>query len=358
MFTFVRPASDRHFRTIRHLSAAVIAVSLLTGAAAPAVFAASPSPAAFSMLRAQNVDWMSPETAESLNVGIDVMVPSWVPEPFSGVAPSVVASDGYYQLYWMITGGAPTFLYIEGTAGGSLPAGSPADLNKQLTVNASVQGWSAIQDTGIPAGGSTPIYDQVWWIANGVLYTVSSSNMAGLDSLSLANSLVVLQTPTPDVPTEVPYVPPTEPPYVPPTEVPYVPPVETEPEEEVAEEPVSSDPLPAEELTTAPTSEPVTEPPVDTATVSESRVVTETQTENTTSADVTESTGDTEITGAVDSTSGDASGGTGGQGPWSPGRYESGIPSDGTNGARPPVIGGDGTGGVFDTALPSIRFRP
>src|SRR5699024_4106608 len=145
----------------------------------------------------------------SLDLPLDVMVPTWVPEPFNEVAPSVSGSGGYYELYWMISGGAPTFLDIQGTVGGSLPTGSPADLNKQLSVNASVQGWDAIHDIGIPAGSETPIYDLVWWVANGVLYTVSSNNMTGSDSLSLANSLVVLQPP---VSEEAPPVDEAEPP--------------------------------------------------------------------------------------------------------------------------------------------------
>jgi hypothetical protein len=45
-------------------------------------------------------------------------------------------------------------------------------------------------------------------------------------------------------------------------------------------------------------------------------------------------------------------------GPWSPGQTDTNVPSDGTAGPRPPVIGGDGTGGLYDTSLPWINFRP
>lgn len=151
---------------------------------------------------AQNVDWMSTEEASRLDVGIPVLVPSWVPAPFGG-SPAIQASSGYYSLYWMNGGGAPTFLHITGEAGGSLPAGSPADLNNQLFINASVQGYEAIHDV-------TSIYDNVWWIAGGVLYTVSSNNMTGADSLSLANSLIALDVPVYVPPTEVPTEEPTE----------------------------------------------------------------------------------------------------------------------------------------------------
>jgi hypothetical protein len=153
---------------------------------------------------AQNVDWLSSDQAAQLDLGFSVLVPSWVPGPFGG-SPSIQASGGYYSLYWMNGGGAPTFLQITGEVGGGLPAGSPADLNNQLFINASVQGYDAIHDV-------TTIYDNVWWIAGGVLYTVSSNNMTGTDSLSLANSLIPLEAPA--------YVPPTEEPTQVATEVP------------------------------------------------------------------------------------------------------------------------------------------
>jgi len=179
---------------------------------------ALPQQPASSYVAQQNVDWLSADSASSLDLGFPVLVPGWIPEPFSG-EPSVSASDGYYSLYWMNGGGDPTFLQITGQVGGSLPAGSPYDLNVELFVNASVQGYDAIHDV-------TPIYDQVWWIADGVLYTVNSRNMTGSDSLSLANSLSALSVPSTEqetapeptavaeeptaVPTDVPAAPETE----------------------------------------------------------------------------------------------------------------------------------------------------
>jgi len=140
-----------------------------------------------SAVRAQNVDWMNADQAATLDLSFNVMVPNGIPAPFAG-SPSMSASSGYYSLYWVNYGGAPTFLQITGEVGGSLPAGSPADLNQQLSINASVQGYEAIHDV-------TSIYDNVWWIAGGVLYTVSSNNMQSTDSLSLADSLIALQPP-------------------------------------------------------------------------------------------------------------------------------------------------------------------
>jgi len=168
---------------------------------------ASISSAPSTVSRAQNVDWLSPETASSLNLGFPILIPGGVPSPFRG-EPSVSAAGGYYSLYWMNVASDPTFLQITGTVGGGLPAGSPYDLNNQLFVNASVQGYEAIHDV-------TPIYDQVWWIADGVLYSVASKNLDGSDSLSIANSLFPLEAPsgpseTPEPTVETPVEPTTE----------------------------------------------------------------------------------------------------------------------------------------------------
>jgi len=176
-------------RTVRKRLLAVGAgFILLGGTLALPVLPATAGPSATQSVRvaAQNVDWLSSDAAASLNLGFTVLVPSWVPAPFGG-APSISTAGGYYSLYWMNAGGDPTFLQITGQVGGALPAGSPYDLNNQLFVNASVNGYDAIHDV-------TPIYDQVWWIQDGVLYNVNSKNMAGTDSLSLANSLTVLDT--------------------------------------------------------------------------------------------------------------------------------------------------------------------
>lgn len=189
-------------RTIRRNLAAIGAGCVLLGAAVslPALsVSAGPVAPHAAVIAAQNVDWLSAGSASSLNVGFTVLVPSWVPAPFGG-EPSISASDGYYSLYWMNAGGDPTFLQVTGQVGGSLPAGSPYDLNNQLFVNASVNGYDAIHDV-------TPIYDQVWWIQDGILYNVNSKNMADTDSLGLANSLVALDPGSGgDTPTEVPQV--------------------------------------------------------------------------------------------------------------------------------------------------------
>ncbi|MBN9013779.1 MAG: hypothetical protein J0H25_12265 [Rhizobiales bacterium] len=120
-------------------------------------------------------------------------MPSDVPTPFSG-EPAISASSGYYNLYWLIPGSPPTFLSITGEAGGTIPDYSKYDRNVQLTANASVNGADAYHDL-------TPIYDLVYWKVNGVVYSVESRNMTGTDSLSLANSLVVLTPPAAPEPT-------------------------------------------------------------------------------------------------------------------------------------------------------------
>lgn len=311
-----------HFRRIRSRAAMLIAASLLAAASAGPAVVAAPVPSSETVVsRQQNVDWMSAETASYLgSIGMDVMVPGWVPSPFTGVAPDVYAGDGSYSLYWMAPGSPPTFLHITGVIGADFPAGSKADLNVQLSVNANVQGWAAVRDIGIPAGSSTPIYDQVFWIVNGVRYSVESNNI-GTDSLTIADSMVFLQAPVYQEPAPPVY----EEPAPPPTDTP------------VYQEPVVQDQGSSQ--------------PVD-------------QTSRGSGAAVDTSTG---------STSNSTSGGTGGQastdtpsdpvssssgnngsGPWSPGKMDGSFPSDGTAGPRPPVIGGDGTGGLFDTSLPRI----
>lgn len=177
----------------RAIGVSIALISVLAFAVAwwgGVTFAAPGQPAASSSTRAQNVDYLTASDGQALDVGINVLVPSFVPAPFGG-EPQIEASSGYYSLYWMIPGSPPTFLQVSGTAGGSLPAGSPADLNNQLSVNASVRGADAIHDV-------TSIYDNVWWIEGGVLYEVSSLNMTGTDTMGLANSLVSLEIPTGD----------------------------------------------------------------------------------------------------------------------------------------------------------------
>lgn len=177
----------KQLNRIGRLAIGCVAMIAIAGGPATQVVA-STAQVQPTMSRTQNVDWLSSQTASSLNLGFTVLVPGGIPSPFGG-EPSVSASGGYYSLYWMNVSADPTFLQITGQVGGSLPAGSPYDLNNQLFVNASVQGNDAIHDV-------TPIYDQVWWIADGVLYSVASKNLDGTDSLSLANSLVVLQAPS------------------------------------------------------------------------------------------------------------------------------------------------------------------
>lgn len=310
----------------------VTAMAFAIGVAAPVVVAA-PDPAPVPVVsQQQNVSWMSAETSVYLSsIGMDVMVPSWLPSPFEGAAPDVYAGEGSYSLYWLGGGDVPTFLHITGVIGAPFPDGSKADLNVPLSINTSVQGWPAIQDIGIPAGSDTPIYDQVWWIANGVRYSVESNNI-GTDSLTLANNLVYLEAPAP-APVEEPTVPVA-------TEVPYVPPTE----EPVYEAPVIEAPAP----TVPDFRVEATDTPLDPAPVTDTAMAEDVVVENVVPAE------------PVNVPAGNESDTTGltRNDPWSPSRFDSDVPSDGTSGPRPPVIGGDGTGGLYDTSLPRINIRP
>lgn len=330
MKTSIRLAALDFSPNLRLAIVALLAMTLVLGGVSPRTLAAPDGSSTAARVAAQNVDWMSADTAATLDLPMDVLVPSWVPAPFDSVAPSVAAGGGYYSLYWMIPGGPTTFLYVEGTVGGALPAGSPANLNKALGINATVQGWNAIHDLGIPEGGDTPIYDQVWWIANGVLYTVSSNNMTGTDTMSLANSLVVLVPPAAEAPA---------------------PPPAWEPEPPVAPDPPSAEPVAPGAGQQAPVAE--------TGGTGEVSDLSGAAVEG--PAAPAEARADANVEPGTESAGGEE---TGTRQPsrdglsWSPGRFDAETPSDGTNGPRPPVIGTDGTGGAYDNALPNIRFRP
>ena len=183
--------SDRHFphhhplRTV--LIATISSISLIVGGVRGDLLATPGDANQPASVSNQNVDWMGADSARSLDLGFSVLVPSYIPGPFGG-SPSISASGGYYSLYWGPSG--RTFVEVEGTVGGSLPAGSPADLNNELFINANVRGYDAINDV-------TSIYDAVWWIEGGVLYKVEMYG-ASESSLGIANSLVTLVPPAPE----------------------------------------------------------------------------------------------------------------------------------------------------------------
>lgn len=296
----------------------LVAVALALACLAPATsFAAPASRDAIPVATGQNVDYLAPETAASLDLDFPVLVPSWVPAPFGG-SPSVDSGGGYYSLYWMNAGGEPTFLQVTGTVGGGMPSGSPYDLNVQLFINASVQGHEAIHDV-------TPAYDTVWWIAGGVLYKVESRNSA-TDSMTLANSLIAL-----------------------------VPPVSQEPEPEP--EPVEPTPPPAEEPEPAPG--PIdegngdggaTSPPPGTEGESEPIDASDEQPSvepgpddaGEIPAETEVSAGDLPASTDNVETSDILSDGTG----------QTQYSSDGTGGAQNLILGGDGTGGTTIVIIP------
>ncbi len=265
---------------------------------------------------AQSVDWLSADSVSYLtSSGIPVLVPAWIPGPVNGVSPEIYAGGGSYSVYFYA---GSSFLFISGVAGGGFPGGSEANLNVQLSVNASVQGWPAIQDIGIPEGSPTPIYDKVMWIADGVLYTVSGNGL-DTDSLTLANSSVALGVPAPAEPVPVP----TEPAPVQPapanTDSTTGPTVE-QPVDQPVNQPVSSNSgAPAADTGAAPT---------EAAAPGNGAVTTDTG-----GSDVVVPT-PTAAAGSSDGTSG----------PWFTGELNA-DPSDGTDGANPPFLGGDGTGG-------------
>ncbi len=131
-------------------------------------------------------DWLTEESREQLQPGIDLLVPDVVPSPLAG-DPAISSYEGFYQLYWVNPGAPPTFLSITGEFGGEIPAYSKADRNVQLTQNADVSGFPAYHDL-------TSIYDLVYWQIGDVVYSVESQNLESTDSLTLANALIQLNS--------------------------------------------------------------------------------------------------------------------------------------------------------------------
>lgn len=291
----------------------------------------------------QIVDYLSPESAATLDLDFPVLVPSSVPGPFGG-EPSVSGGGGSYSLYWMIAGGAPTLLQITGTEGGSLPAGSINDLNNELSVNATVRGQEAIQDL-------TSNYDAVYWVANGVLYKVESQNMP-MGSLSLANSLVAFVAPqaqAPDVDEPVEELPPDAGGGIleTPTDEPDLPdeavePVATSDVVEEAAETSEAVPDITVEAAAEPTAQPVQPESGTTVDVQEGQAP-ESALGTTAAAQEDETPEPVDAANEADVGS-DAS--------VEASIAASDVGSDGTGGAPLPVFGGDGTGGTRDLVVP------
>lgn len=282
----------------------------------------------------QNVSYLAPIDVDALNLDFPVLVPSFVPGPFGG-EPAVSSGGGSYSLYWMNSGVPPTFLQVSGVVGGALPAGSPADLNNELSINTTVQGNPAIRDI-------TDQYDAVWWISGGVLYSVESLNMES-DSLSLANSLIVYAAPESQAPVEE--LPPDAGGGVleTPTEEPDLPADNTDSAVDGTDEPVATD---ADDSGERPSV--TAEASVETPAGAESVSATEAGAPDEPQAPVA----------TVGPTPEPEEGATQGrttqpvQADPAAGSRGSSAGSDGTGGAPLPVFGGDGTGGTRDLVVP------
>ncbi len=342
--------------------ALLLAFTLSVGSAP---IAAAPSSEPLTRVAAQNVDYLSDDSAQRLNLDFPVLVPSFVPAPFSG-APSVRGGGGSYTLYWMVPGDAPTFLNITGEVGGSFPDGSRDDFNNELFINATVRGVEAIHDV-------TSTYDDVWWISDGVMYAVQSRNMQGVDSLGLANALIDFQPPavatepaeeeTPEPTQETP--PPID------TSLPGVPPVATtvavptseadptsqaEPTAEAGAGPTATAEVPTAQATSA--AEAGTTPPAEPieASVAGGQAADGTPSANPPIAGVViPATPGTPVAG--DNPTQATSNGTPDASPTasSDGTGASLPASDGTGGAAPPIPGSDGTGGTSELSLSPVR---
>lgn len=316
--------------------------------------AAAPGTSDQSESSMQNVDYLGTETAGRLGLDFSVLVPPFVPAPFGG-EPDVRTGGGSYSLYWMISADTPTFLYVTGDVGGSLPAGSQDDFNNELTINAEVQGFDAVHDV-------TSTYDSVWWIANGVLYSVQSRNLSGTDTLSVANSLIALVPPPPateDEPNEPEPDVTAEPADPIDPSLPGIPPPSTTEAQPTLESEEVTETTPATEAqatTGAAPTVPVSTPssiPTEQSDVGGSGA---TVLDGTPTPTAVAPVPGTVLTGTPSpaSTPGGAPEGTPGatpDGSASDGTGSPVIASDGTGGAPPPTTGSDGTGGTSDLSL-------
>ncbi len=300
------------------LRSLIVTSAVVLLCASPAPILAAPGQPGTDLAAAleQNVDYIGPESGAALDLDFPVLVPSWVPGPFGG-SPSIDSGGGYYSLYWMNAGGEPTFLQVTGQVGGALPAGSPYDLNVQLFINSSVQGYGAIHDV-------TPAYDTVWWIAGGVLYKVESRN-SSTDSVTLANSLIAF------IPPSAPEPEPTSPP-----------PVAEDPGPVVEEpDPVTDAPSSDGGGSTVPTVDESAAP--EQVTADESGDPASDGTDNEASApEPTVPAGEALAESDSPAETSIVSDGTG----------DTLYSSDGTGGAQNLVVVGDGTGGTIDVIIP------
>ncbi len=194
-----QPAIDRavsvRSRTVVLLAAMLLTIPLTSIQRPVGAAPAFPTTPQVAQSAQATPDWLSAESAARLDLDFPVLVPGAVPGPFGG-EPNIYAAGGYYSLYWVIYGGAPTFLEIRGEVGGDIPDGSAYDLNVPLVANASVRGNQAYRDL-------TPIYDTIWWESGGVVYMVSSKGLTGTDSLAVANALTRFVPSTPAEPPPV-----------------------------------------------------------------------------------------------------------------------------------------------------------
>jgi hypothetical protein len=191
-------SSHVHNRS-RFRAVAIAFVALLL--ATQSMLAAPQNPNPSLPVSAATPDWMTQDLVDQLSsVGFTVLAPSYIPGPF-GSLPSVSASPGYYSMYWVIPGAPPTYLLVIG--GDSIPDYSKYDRNVPLTQNDSVMGYPAWHD-------QTPGYDLVYFVMDGVVYSVESNNLSGDTTMGIANSLASVDIVAPEpTPTEEPVIEPT-----------------------------------------------------------------------------------------------------------------------------------------------------
>lgn len=171
----------------------LVALALLTALLVPLAPIPTPVAGPVRPAAAQAAPgWMTAEQRALFTNGWPALVPSSVPEPFASVTPTITVTGDSYRLYWVVFGGAPTFLEVQGYLNGYIPAGSEYDRNVELVIDSSVRGNPAYRDL-------TPVYDAVFWREGTPSYWARAQNL-GVDIVSFANAFTSVAAGAP-VPT-------------------------------------------------------------------------------------------------------------------------------------------------------------
>src|SRR5215204_2500637 len=113
-------------RTVALLAALLLTVPLTSNQRPVSATPASPATPSLGQLAQAAPGWLTTESAARLDLAFPVLVPGAIPGPFGG-EPSIYAAGGYYSLYWVLYGAAPTspFSRLEERSAAIFPTALP-----------------------------------------------------------------------------------------------------------------------------------------------------------------------------------------------------------------------------------------